>query len=271
VNRNRTTNSMGVAYQLLEGPHLANLSARNDDSSQFGSHSTGSVGYGYRFTPSLRANVSYGTSFRAPTFNQLYYPDFGVPTNRPEKGKNTEFGLFYAEGATQLSAVYYHNRIEDLIINIARGACPIAGYPGGCAYNINQAVLKGWSLSAGTKTGNFIWRGTLDLQDPRDETLNRQLERRAKQHGTVAAEYVTGATNVGMEVVFSGERFEYSSSDTFRLPGYGLLNFYASRQIAKDWSLFGRWDNVFDKDYELARGYATAGSNVFIGVRYGMR
>lgn len=266
VNRERTTNSVAAAYQLREGDHLASVSLRNDDNSQFGSHTTGSIGYGYKLTNALRANASYGTSFRAPTFNELYVPNYGVPSNRPEEGKNLEAGLFYKEGATQLSAVYYRNRLTNLLLNA--DPCPLPGYTWGCAYNVNEATLEGWSLSAETRTGNFIWRGTLDLQDPRDETTQKRLQRRAKKYGTVAAEYVGNASNVGAEVVFSSDRFD-NAANTNLLPGYGLVNLFGSYQLNSNWSLFGRWDNVFDKDYETARGYATAGSTVFVGVRYG--
>jgi vitamin B12 transporter len=50
------------------------LSLRRDDNSQFGDQTTGSASYGYQFTPEWRAHVSYGTAFRAPTFNELYFP-----------------------------------------------------------------------------------------------------------------------------------------------------------------------------------------------------
>jgi vitamin B12 transporter len=217
----------------------------------------------------LRANVSMGTSFRAPTFNELYFPRFGVPTNKPEEGKNAEAGLYYDDGKSQLNAVFYHNRITNLIVNTV--PCPImpAAYPFGCAYNVNKALLTGITLGASTRLGDFVVRGSLDLQDPRDETTNKRLARRAKQHGSLALEYGPGAIKAGVETVFSGKRFDTAANTTV-LGGYTLLNLYASYDFARDWSLFARWNNVFDKNYELARTYTTAGSNLFVGVRYGM-
>lgn len=267
LNRERTTNSLAAAYQLKRGAHLTNLSVRNDNSSQFGSNTTGSLAYGYRITGALRANASIGTSFRAPTFNELYYPGFGFAANKPEKGRNAEVGLYYDDGKTQLSAVYYHNRITDLIVT-AR-PCPATG-TSSCSYNVNEALLTGLTLGGSTRYGNFVFRGSLDLQDPRDETTGKRLARRAKQHGTLVAEYAAGKTSAGAELVFSGERFD-DVNNTNRLGGYGLLNLYASYDVTRDWSVFGRWNNVLDKDYELARTYTTEGSSVFVGVRYGFR
>lgn len=270
LNRTRTTNSIAAAYQLRRGAHLATASLRNDDNSQFGSKTTGSVAYGYRITNALRTNVSYGTSFRAPTFNELYYPQFGLPSNKPEQGRNAEAGLYYDNGKSQLSAVYYHNRITDLMVTTF--PCPIdpANHQFGCAPNVNKALLEGVTLGAGSRIGNYTVRAALDLQDPRDETTNRRLARRAREHGTVGLDYAVGALKTGGEVVFSGKRFD-DAANRNAMGGYGVVNLHASYDFAPNWSLFGRWDNVFDKNYELIRNYATPGSNLFVGVRYGLR
>ncbi len=270
LNRDRTNNAIAASYQLNRGNHLASVGLRNDNNSQFGSKVTGSVGYGYRLTNTLRANTSYGTSFRAPTFNDLYYPLYGIESNQPEQGKNAELALHYDNGTTQLNAVYYRNRITDLLT--FTNLCPVepAAHPYGCTVNVNQATLSGLSLSGSTTIEQFTLRGSLDFLNPHDDTNDVTLARRAKRHGSVALEYRSGAINTGAEMLFSGERFD-DAKNTNLLSGYGLLNLYASYDFAPSWSLFGRWNNVLDKDYELAKNYATAGSNVFVGVRYAMK
>lgn len=271
VARTRDTNSFAVTYLLKRDAHLANLGIRNDHSTQYGSRTTGSAGYGYRITPALRVNASVGTSFRAPTFNELYYPQFGLASNKPESGRNAEAGLYHDDGKTQLSAVYFRNRITDLIVNT--NPCPgqsKVNYPFGCAYNVNKALLTGITLGASTRLGNFSLRGSLDFLDARDETTDKRLARRARHHGSLGLDYGAGAIKAGAEAVFSGKRFD-SSANTTVMGGYGLLNLYASYDLSRDWTLFGRWDNVLDKNYELARTYATPGSAVFVGVRYSMK
>lgn len=277
----RSTNSVAASYLLKRGAHLANVSARSDNSSQYGSHTTGSVGYGYRIAETLRANASYGTSFRAPTFNELYFPGFGIAENQPEVGKNAEVGLYYddaqgggnhssSSGSTQFSATYYRNRITNLIVSTR--PCPIqpAAYPFGCAYNVNSAVLSGITLGASRRLGAFTVRSSLDLQNPEDRTTDKQLARRAKRHGTLALEYAAGALAAGVETQFSGRRFD-NAANTVALAGYGLVNLYGSYAIDRDWSLFGRWNNVLNRDYELARYYAMPKSNLFVGLQYGFR
>ncbi|TFV95227.1 TonB-dependent receptor [Oxalobacteraceae bacterium OM1] len=270
LNRSRNTNAFAGAYQLRRGAHLVSASLRNDDSSQFGSHTTGSVAYGYRLSSTLRVNASYGTSFRAPTFNELYFPNFGFAGNRPEQGRNTEAGVYYDDGKSTLSAVAYRNRITDLIVSTP--VCPVepATHSFGCAYNVNQALLTGITFGGSTRLGATTLRASIDLQDPRDETTDRLLVRRARQHATVGVEHAIGRALVGADWAVSGKRYD-NAANTVVLGGYGLLDLHADYDVAPNWSVVGRWNNVLNKRYELVRTYATPESNLFVGVRYGMR
>ena len=270
LTRERSTNSAGVSYSMRRGAHLGAASARYDDSSQYGSVKTGGLGYGYRISSKLRANASVGSSFRAPTFNELYFPRYGVESNRPEHGRNVEAGLAYHSGASEVTAVYYRNRLKDLLVSASVCPVEVATHPFGCAYNVNRATLSGMSVGARTRVGPVDLSGAFDLQDPRDDTTGKQLVRRARRHASLAAEYSSGALVLGAGVHLSGQRFD-DTANRNALGGYGLLNLFASYRFAPDWTAIVRWNNATDKQYELARTYATAGSQAFIGVRYGAR
>ncbi len=53
--------------------------------------------------------------------------------------------------------------------------------------------------------------------------------------------------------------------------GYGIVNLTFEWTLGHGCTLFARADNVFDKNYELAAGYATGGATVFAGVRAQLR
>lgn len=265
IDKNRDTDSLAVAYQMKRGNHLGSAAVRYDDNSAYGSRVTGSLGYGYHLTPAWRVNGSVGTSFRAPTFNELYYPKSGNPDAKPEKGKNAEIGAYYDNGTSDFSIVYYRNRLTDLL-----DYAPCAASSSGCATNIEEALLKGISLAAGTKLGNFALRGNLDFQEPRNKTNDTLIARRAQTHGSISLDYEQGLWSLGGDLLFSGHR--YNDDDNLRrLGGYTLLNLHATYDLTDNWQLFGRWNNVTNKDYTLAYGYETPGSNVFVGVRYGFQ
>ncbi len=264
----RKTDSYAGAYSLKRGAHLATFGLRADDSSQYGTKTTGSAGYGYRFSNALRASASYATSFRAPTFNELYYPGFGYENNKPEQGRNAEAGLHYDDGVTEFGASIYRNKLTDMLVTTT--PCPDPARKGSCAYNVNHAMLEGVSLSASRRLGAFTVAGNADWQDPKDETTGKSLARRAKKHGNASVEYASGAVAAGAELQVSGNRFD-DAANARRLGGYSLLNLYATWQFTRDWSVLARWNNVTDKNYEVARNYATPGAKFFAALRYGIK
>ena len=270
LNRRRDTDSAAASYSLRAGAHLASISARVDDSSQYGSNNTWGLGYGYRLTRALRLNASTGTSFRAPTFNELYYPGYGVASNRPEQGRNVEAGVTYSDGANAASIAWYRNKVRDLLVSTSRCPVEVSTHPFGCAYNVNRALLGGVSIGASTSLAGINLKAAFDFQDPRDDTTGKQLARRSKKHAKLGADYAFGAATIGAEVQASGRRFD-DAANRNALGGYGVLNLLGEYRFGQDWSALLRWNNVGDKRYELARYYATPGSNWFAGLRYGAR
>lgn len=236
---------------------------RHDDNSQFGGETTGSASYGYQFTPDFRAHVSYGTAFRAPTFNELYYPGYGNVNLQAETAKNTEAGLNWERGNHRFSAVVYNNVVSELIQN---GPAP-AYAPS----NISQALLRGATLSYDGRFADWASGVTLDFLDPRnnEDGVNNgnRLIRRATQQMSSYLSRTLGNLEIRGEWQLVGKRFD-DPANTQVLGGYGLVNLYADYRLQKDWSLFARGNNIFNKYYETAGDYATAGANVFVGLRY---
>jgi vitamin B12 transporter len=265
LNRSRITNSVAAAYDLRRGSHLLDLSLRQDHS-VYGGKTTGAAGYGYEFSKNLRATASAGTSFRAPTYNELYYPGYGLPTNKPEQGRNVEAGIRWQVAGAELQANYYRNRLTDMIVTV--NPCP--SRTGSCAYNVNHALLEGLTMSAQTRLQGLDLRASADLQDPRDETTGKQLARRTRRHASFTAGYEIGQLDLGAELQASGSRFD-DAANANRLGGYGLLNLYTTWRFTPDWSLLLRLDNAAEKRYELARNYGTAGRSWFAALRYGIR
>ena len=85
---------------------------RHDDNSDFGGVTTGRLGGGWRFAPGWRLRALAGTTFRAPSFNDLYYPGYGVATLQPERGRSIEAGLAWRDAASEATATVYRNRVQ---------------------------------------------------------------------------------------------------------------------------------------------------------------
>ena len=266
LSLSQTTNSFAGAYQLKRGSHLGNASIRNDSISDYGPQTTGNLAYGYFFTNQLRANINYGTGFKAPSFYDLYYPNYGVSTLKPEKSKNSEIGLHYETKAFDVRIIGYSNTISNLIQYSSSG-CP-TGYSS-CASNVANAKITGLSIGGAVRSGNFSLKGSFDQQNPVDENTGFVLAKRARQLGNIGTEYKTSKSAFGAEGTLQANRNDFSN--TGYMGGYAIYNLYGNYELAKDWTLFGRWNNIFNKDYQLSYGYNTLGSNLFVGVRYAMK
>ncbi|OFZ99461.1 MAG: hypothetical protein A2Z44_00320 [Betaproteobacteria bacterium RBG_19FT_COMBO_58_11] len=254
VNK-RAVHSYFAGYQGRFGAHSVQLNARNDDNSQFGSHATGSAAYGYQLTNAWRASASIGTAFRAPTFNELYYPNYGISTLRPERALNKEVGIHYDHAAQHVSLVYFDNQISDLINS------------GSVVSQTQRANITGATLSYNGRLEEFNVRASTTWQNPIDKSNNTILQRRAQQTATAGIDRSFGAWSAGMGVIASGYRYD-KANNVNRLGGYTVFNLYSGYTYSKELSFVARLNNVFDKQYELAQTYNTPDRNVFIGFDY---
>jgi vitamin B12 transporter len=263
IDKGRSQNALALGYGFSHQAHTLQLNVRHDKDSEFGGKTTGSAAYAFAFTPAWRATASAGTAFRAPTLYQRF-SEYGVATLVPESSRNVELGLRWAQGASSAGLVAYRNKVSNLITFGAAGPCASRS---GCYTNTARAEYAGVTLSAASAIGGVNLRTSLDVQNPRDLSTGKQLARRAKQHGTLAADTRVGNWLLGADAQVSGKRFD-KAGNTRVLSGYSLLNLSASTAIAKDWTLLARIDNVSDKQYEVARTYGTAGRSFYAGVRW---
>jgi vitamin B12 transporter len=271
----RVTDSVRLAALWNQGAHSVQAGVRSDDDSQFGGKSTGNIGYAYRLTPQWRVAGQVSTGYKAPSFNDLYFPSFGRPVIRPESSRNAELGVYYnlaaREGqATTAKLVVYQNRVRDLVVFAPVCPDPDPQFVFGCADNVGQAELTGASLALGHRVGNTRLSAALDWLDARDTATDRVLPRRAARTLNLRAEHEIGAYRIGAEVQASSARFN-DAANTQRLAGYGLLHLHGVWQVDKQWSVFVRANNLFDRRYETAQFFVMPGFHASFGVRYAMR
>lgn len=250
----RDVNSLVLGYQGNVGAHSWQTALRRDDNSQFGAETTGSLGYGYHITDAWQARAALGTAFKAPTFNQLYFPNFGNTNLKPEKARNREVGLHWQQGGQHASVTYFDNRIADLI-------------EGSPVTNIGKARIKGTSLAYGLQHGAWTLDAGLDLMRPINDATGDRLQRRPAEMLKLAVSYAPGDWRIGGETSMVGRRYD-TTTEGRPMHGYGVANLFASKALDQAWSLEGRINNLFDRVYENAWAYAVPGREIFVGLRY---
>lgn len=263
----RTIDSVLAGWNGNYQAHRLQANFRYDDNSQFGGKTTGSIAYGYRFNPNWRTNIGYGTAFKAPSFNDLYYPltygSYGNPDLLPESSRSREAAIHYESGLHHVSLTWFSNDVKNLISWVETP-------PGSYAYipsNIGNAQIKGATLAYDGQLSNFNLQANYNYLDPRDSDTGHQLARRAKHFGAASLGQQLGPWEWRAEIVASDSRFD-SNANTRKMAGYAVTNLYGAYRFSVDWSVFARVNNLFDRDYELAADFATPGLNAFLGVRY---
>lgn len=251
------------------GVQQVQFNLRHDRYSDFGIANTGLLGYGRSFADNWRATASVSNAFKAPTFNDMYYPFqnygggvtyMGNPDLKPERSQNKEIGLHYAAAGQRVNAVYFDNRISDLIA--CNAACTTV-------VNINQAQITGQELSYIGEFGDTHLKVDATWQNPRDTATGQALQKRAKKFGNFAASRSFDAWNARAELKYSGTRQDVDlSGSAVTLSSYQLLDLTLGYKIDKNSDLSLRVDNLFNRDYSEAYSYNTLGRTVFIGVNY---
>jgi vitamin B12 transporter len=269
----RNNHAFVAGYTGAFGASGIEASVRYDDNSVYGSNTTGSLGYSYQVLPGLKLRAVAGTTFRAPTFNDLYYPFYGVnPGNaldgvgvQPEKGRSFEIGAAWQSGATSASATVYRNKVRNLIgYNPDPNGtdCPVGFF--GCAGNTARATLQGATLAASQRWGGLTVRGTVDVLDAKDDATGDRLTRRAAHQESLAADYDAGVWTAGASALGVGAR----PDGAVNLGGYGVLDLRATWRFLPQWHLEAKLLNALDHRIEPVRDYQGLGRQAWIGVRY---
>lgn len=243
---------------------LWELSGRTDDNQQYGRHNTWSAASGLDIDENHNVRLSYGTGFKAPTFNQLYYPGSENPTLKPEESKNLELGLSGRYSAWDWSVNLYRNRIDNLIYCLTSMSYT-------CNPKNTTADIKGVETEIGIDTGPVHHRLSYDYTRAKDKgNQDLQLLRRAEHKGSWIADTRFDATTLTTELLYVGKRYDnnWATNQRVELGAYTLLNLAASYEVTQQFTLGGRIDNLFDRDYAPAYGYASPGTEFKVTADY---
>lgn len=246
------------------GAQSLQLALRHDDDSQFGGHATGNLAWGLSFADGWRVTAGAGTAFKAPTFNELYFPFFGNPALRPERSRSIEAGLRREGAGVDWRLDAFDTDVDDLIAYDAALFMP---------NNIERARMRGAELGLATTFGG--WRldasaSWLDTEQRAGFNAGRELPRRARHVARVELDRALGDWRLGLTGVAEGARWD-DVANSRRLPGHATLDLRAEWLLAPAWTLQGRVANLFDREFQTASFYRQPGREWLLTLRYAPR
>lgn len=261
----RSNNGFVLGYTGQFGAHVLQADVRWDGNSVYGTNTTGRLGWSLELAKNLRLRALAGTTFRAPSFNELFYPGYGVSSVTPERGQSVELGLSWRSDGSEAAFTVYQNRVRDLIgYEPDNTFCPpTPAYQYGCARNVGHARLQGATLSGSQRWGALQLRATVDVLDAKDLDTRQRLTRRAAHQESLSADYGMGAWTFGAALLAVGARPEGSAT----LAAYETLDLRARWRFAPQWQLEAKLLNATDRTIEPARDYQSPGRQAWVGVR----
>jgi vitamin B12 transporter len=240
---------------------------RVDDHQLFGAESTYKISAVYHILEKgTSLKVNYGTAFKAPSLYQLYSSD-GDPALNPDKSKSYDFGFEQKLFGNRLSfsLTRFRSDFKDMVdfdsvawkyMNVGRARTE--GYEAGAGLRI----LDGLTLNA-----NFTYTDT----ENKDTGLDLLRRPRHQVNFVLDWRFMPGADlNLGMTYV--GRRrdvvYDASYNENFvKDKAYTVFRIASSYELTRNFRLFARIENLFDKKYEEIPGYAVPGRSFYAGVK----
>lgn len=239
-----------------------NVGARWDDYSNFKREPAQSAGIAYRINDSAKLRVNYAKGFRAPTFNDLYWPVSGNPGLKPEKSWTWEggFDIEYPNGFA-INATYFTNKLKDLI-NWTPGTDRIWR-----PFNVNSAKIDGIELKTVVPLAEYLQADFAYTHlYPLDINRDRFLTYRAKHKLDSGLTYEFNRLNVRFYGQLLGRRYTDVSNTRF-LKQDVVAYLDASYKVNNNLTTFASIDNIFNRRYQRVLDYPMPGFAINGGIR----
>ena len=253
-----------VQWEAAKHLHLIGA-LRHEHSADYGDHITWRGGASWR-APVTRTLLrgSYATAFAPPSVQDTATAFFGNPALEAETGRAWEIGAEQplVKERVVLSAVYFRNRIENLIVYD-----PMSFSVDNVAQVTNQGVELGIELRPSatlTLRSDYTY---LD-QDAENDALGLSyigrpqhlFQNQVTWRPTSAVTWTLGVRHVrGLEEFGGAEQ-----------PSYTVVRTAAQWALSENFTLFGRVENLLDENYEEIPGFPANPIGAYIGLKWSL-
>ena len=239
-------------------------SVRHDEIVDIDSETTFNLSAGYQLSQQWLVALNHGTAFKAPSFNELYFPlQFGFignPNLVSEHARNTELLTRYNSPNYSVEVTLYNTDFTNLI-----GSGSTADGTS-TTVNINEVEIQGIELTAEAQLFGADHRLTLNHVDAEDQSNQQQLTNRPYFTANYAINFSFDRLNLGADIQHKGGNASgFSRTD---LSAYTLFNLTANYQVNDDLRVNAKVSNLGDKNYQSNANFNADGRGFRVGVDY---
>ena len=224
-------------------------------------------------TQDLRFRAFYKNIFRMPSFNDLYYSNFGNPDLKPEIANQYNIGFTYTVSVGKwlplisITADAYHNDVKDKIV-----AYPTTFF--WTVLNYGKVAIDGLDLTAETTFqpwkkigiiigGNYTYQRALNVTDPTDRDYMNQIPYTPRVSGSGKMAVETPWINVSYSLLWSGQRYAVNQNYAEnRLPAYADHSISVNRSFKiKNCLIYANVEvlNLLNDNYQIIRYFPMPG------------
>ncbi len=224
--------------------------------------------YNLSRTASIKGSIS--RSYRAPTFNDLYWPEDaffkGNPDLKPEIGYSIDFGLSVVKENILYDLFWFTRYIKDVILwqpgddglwrpsNYGEGIYP------GIESQVQVNFLEYFSF-----TLNYTFLYTFALTGGYTFEDNKRFPDIPVHAIDAGFSYHRNKNNLSVNTHYQSLRYHEIENRSY-LPSYFLVNIHYKRILTDHFSLLFSIDNVFNKSYESMSNYPMPGLFIRTGI-----
>ncbi len=222
---------------------------------------------------SLYLRLMYKSTFRTPTFNDLYYYRLGNRNLRPEKANEYNIGITWSRPLFSfldyfsITADGYYNEVTDKIVAFPTTyAWRMANYGKVHATGMDITLATATSISKDIKlimSGSYTWQQAIDLTEPDSKSYKDQLPYTPEHSGNVSAIIETPWLNVGYSIVGVSKRYCLSQNiPENKIDGYMEHTASLSREFSfKHYKLQLQAEvaNLTNEQYDVIKYYPMPG------------
>lgn len=251
----RSIHAFFLGYQESWGKQQLQANLRHDHYSDFGQENSYFIGYGYHLAPTFKTYLNLSNAFRAPTFNDLYFPNFNNEALQPEYARSIELGVQYSQGMQlarlSLFRTLYKNLIDYKMVN--QYSIP---------FNIGKAKVEGIEATITTQLAKLDIRASATLQNSQNQTDDTVLKGRSRHFANIEVSKKWQQFQVGAILQMNGPRIDAFTNR--QLSGYSVWDMSFVYQPNKDWTLYTKLANVFNRIYQTIYGYNTPSRGFYL-------
>ena len=231
-----------------------------------------------------RLRTTYAEGFRAPTFNELFFPGFGNPNLDPERSSewNAGFDVELLDGRALVYSTYFDRRVKDDIVTVLVDPDTFEFAPMNLGRVDATGVETGIDIDLGA---GFRFGGTYTYLGLTSNGGADQVTRRPNNQMSSFVAWRTpqvfsdaDAFQARVDVFFVGDRpdFDPVTGDVVTNPQYTTVNLATAYVLPwklydTSFSLFGQVSNLFDRDYQEVLGFPSLPINALAGLRIAMQ